>query len=55
MVERFWRKYLWATSLTYVWEGFNCALSAASSSCTVNRDTVNEDTVVLKNEECCNF
>ena len=54
----FLRKYLRAGSLTvfaknfpiYVWEGFNYALLAVSFSSTVNKDTVNEDTVVLKNK-----
>ena len=54
----FLRKYLKATSLTicaknfimYAWEGFNYVSLAVSFSCTVNKDTVNEDTVVLKNK-----
>ena len=58
MIERFLRKYLRASSLTvfaknfiiYVSEGCNYASLAVSFSCTVNKDTVNEDTVVLKNK-----
>ena len=55
MIERFLRKYLRASSLTvfaknfiiYVSEGCNYASLAVSFSCTVNKDTVNEDKLFL--------
>ena len=56
--KSFLRKYLRARRLSvfaqknslYVWEGSNYASLAVSLSCTVNKDTINEITVVCKNK-----